>query len=220
VTTAAGSPAVEVNRWAEPGWGQRYLGERSGIPHRDEGVAALVELLPRAPHRVLDLGTGDGYLMGKVRAARPGVSGIACDFSDEMLDHARSRFGTSAEIEIVRHDLDDPLPGAWGEFDLVVSSFAIHHVNDARKRALYGEVFDRLRPGGRFANLEHVASPTEELHDEFLATIGKTRETDDPSNKLASVEDQLTWLREAGFVQVDCHWKWLELALLAARKPT
>jgi len=210
---------TEVNRWSEPGWAQRYLGERSRIPHRDEGVAALTELLPAAPHRVLDLGTGDGYLMGVIRAARPGVSGIACDFADEMLDRAEARFGTSAEIEIVRHDLDDPLPADWGAFDLVVSSFAIHHVNDARKRALYGEVFDRLRPGGRFANLEHVASPTEELHDEFLATIGKTRETDDPSNKLASVEDQLTWLRAVGFAQVDCHWKWLELALLAGRTP-
>jgi len=211
--------ASETNRWTEPEWARRYLGERSRIPHRDEGVDALVELLPAAPHRVLDLGTGDGYLMGKIRAARPGVSGIACDFSDEMLDRARARFGTSAEIQIVRHDLDDPLPAAWGEFDLVVSSFAIHHVNDARKQALYGEVLDRLVPGGRFLNLEHVASPTEALHDEFLASIGKTRAGDDPSNKLASVEDQLTWLRAVGFAQVDCHWKWLELALLAGRTP-
>lgn len=208
-----------TNRWVAPEWAQRYLGERATIPHRDEGMAALVELLPPAPERVLDLGTGDGILMGAIRAARAGVSGIACDFSDEMLDRARARFGTSAEIEVLRHELDDPLPVEWGEFDLVVSSFAIHHVSDERKRALYGEVLNRLVPGGRFYNLEHVASPTEELHDEFLVSIGKTRATDDPSNRLASVEDQLTWLREAGFVQVDCHWKWLELALLAGRKP-
>jgi len=208
-----------VNRWSEPEWARRYLGERATIPHRAEGMAALVELLPPAPQRVLDLGTGDGILMGAIRAARAGVSGIACDFSDEMLDRARARFGTAAEIEVLRHDLDDPLPAAWGEFDLVVSSFAIHHVSDSRKRALYGEVFDRLTPGGRFLNLDHVASPTEELHDEFLASIGKTRETDDPSNRLAAVEDQLAWLREVGFTQVDCHWKWLELALLAGRTP-
>lgn len=210
---------MSTNRWVEPEWARRYLGERATIPHRSEGVAALVELLPPAPERVLDLGTGDGILMGAVRAARAGVSGIACDFSEEMLGRARARFGTAAEIEVVRHDLDNPLPTGWGEFDLVVSSFAIHHVSDERKRALYGEVFDRLVPGGRFYNLEHVASPTDELHDEFLASIGKTRETDDPSNRLASVEDQLTWLREVGFVHVDCHWKWLELALLAGRKP-
>jgi SAM-dependent methyltransferase len=207
-----------VNRWTEADWTRRYLAERNSIPHRAEGTAALAEMLPPAPQRVLDLGTGDGYLMGVVRAARPGVSGVACDFSDEMLDRARARFGAAAEIEVVRHDLDEPLPDAWGEFDLVVSSFAIHHLVHERVRRLYGEVFTRLAPGGRFYNLEHVASPTEALHDEFLAAIGKTRETDDPSNKLSSVEDQLAWLRDAGFVHVDCLWKWRELALLAARR--
>jgi SAM-dependent methyltransferase len=147
------------------------------------------------------------------------VSGIACDFSEEMLGRARARFGTSAEIEVIAHDLDQPLPEAWGSFDLVVSSFAIHHVADARKRALYGEVFARLVPGGAFFNLEHVASPTPELHAQFLAAIGKAPEQDDPSNKLAPVEDQVAWLHDIGFELVDCLWKWRELALLGARRP-
>jgi len=213
------SATGEVNRWTEPDWARRYLAERDTIPHRAEGTAALLEMLPAAPQRVLDLGTGDGFLIGAVRRVRPGVSGIACDFSDEMLDRARARFGVAPEVEVTAHDLDQPLPDAWGVFDLVVSSFAIHHVNDARKRALYGEVFARLVPGGTFLNLEHVASPSEALHDAFLAAVGKTRETDDPSNKLAAVEDQLRWLRDVGFTDVDCHWKWRELALLGGRRP-
>jgi len=92
-------------------------------------------------------------------------------------------------------------------------------VIDARKRALYREVRDRLRPGGTFLNLEHVASPTPELHSEFLAALGIDPADDDPSNLLAPVGEQLRWLRDVGFEHVDCHWKWRELALLAGVRP-
>jgi SAM-dependent methyltransferase len=183
-----------------------------------EGFAALMELLPAAPRRVLDLGTGDGYTLGLVRSAYPEAQGIGIDFSAEMLGRAHARFAGDDGVEIVEHDLDLPLP-ALGRFDLVVSSFAIHHCVDDRKRALFGEVFDVLEPGGRFLNLEHVDSATPELHVDFLAAIGKTPAEDDPSNKLVAVETQLNWLREIGFDQVDCHWKWRELALLAGVKP-
>ncbi|HKF91928.1 MAG TPA: class I SAM-dependent methyltransferase [Acidimicrobiia bacterium] len=216
--TAPASSADPVNLWSESAWAQRYLRERDDIPHRTEGFAVLMEVLPPTPRRVLDLGTGDGYALGLVRGAHPEAEGVGVDFSAEMLGRARERFAGDAGVEIVEHDLDVPLP-ALGTFDLVVSSFAIHHCVDERKRALYGEVFGVLEPGGRFLNLEHVDSATPELHVDFLAAIGKTPAEDDPSNKLVAVETQLTWLREIGFVDVDCYWKWRELALLAGVKP-
>lgn len=70
-----------------------------------------------------------------------------------------------------------------------------------------------------FLNLEHVDSATSELHVAFLATMGTAPGDDDPSNQLAPVGAQLRWLREIGFEQVDCHWKWRELALLAGVRP-
>jgi tRNA (cmo5U34)-methyltransferase len=210
--------SAPVNLWSESAWAQRYLRERDDIPHRTEGFAVLMEVLPASPHRVLDLGTGDGYTLGLVRSVHPDAEGVGVDFSAEMLGLARERFVGDAGVEIVEHDLDAPLP-PLGTFDLVVSSFAIHHCVDERKRALYGEVFELLEPGGRFLNLEHVDSATPALHVDFLAAIGKTPAEDDPSNKLVAVETQLTWLREIGFEQVDCYWKWRELALLAGVKP-
>ena len=94
----------------------------------------------------------------------------------------------------------------------MISRFAIHHVVHERKRLLYAEIHGLLNPCGVFCNLEHVASPTPRLHEEFLKRIGFTVETEDPSNKLLDVEIQLGWLREIGFVDVDCPWKWRELA--------
>jgi tRNA (cmo5U34)-methyltransferase len=211
--------SAPVNLWTESAWAQRYLRERDDLPHRMEGFAVLMEFLPAAPRRVLDLGTGDGFTLGLVRNAYPDAEGVGVDFSAEMLALARERFAGDSDVQIVEHDLDDPLPDL-GRFDLVLSSFAIHHCVDERKRALYGEVFSVLDPGGRFLNLEHVDSATPELHVDFLAAIGKTPAEDDPSNKLVAVHTQLAWLREIGFVQVDCHWKWREAALLAGGKPT
>jgi SAM-dependent methyltransferase len=166
----------------------------------------------------LDLGTGDGRLLALVLTARPDAQAVGLDMSPPMLDAARRRFDGDARVQILDHDLNDPLPRLEG-FDAIVSSFAIHHCPDERKRTLYAECFEQLEPGGVFLNLEHVASPTERLQDEFLAALGMTREDEDRSNILLDVWTQVRWLDELGFGDADCHWKWRELALLGGVKP-
>jgi tRNA (cmo5U34)-methyltransferase len=207
-----------MNRWAVAEHALGYLAEANQIPHRTEGEAALLEQLPKGLNRVLDLGTGDGRLLGLVKVQYPQVQAIAVDFSPTMLEAVQTRFAGDSTVEVVEHNLDLPLPNL-GNFDAIVSSFAIHHCSHPRKRSLYAEIFAALQPGGIFCNLEHVSSPTPRLHAQFLYKLGKTVETEDPSNQLLDVETQLGWLRDIGFCEVDCHWKWLEMALLAGIKP-
>jgi tRNA (cmo5U34)-methyltransferase len=202
-----------VNLWQSAEHVRDYMERADLISHRGEGEAALLEFIPAASRRILDLGTGDGRLLALVRSAHPETEAVAVDFSPAMLEVARKRFAGDPRVSVVEHNMDSSLP-ALGFFDAVISSFAIHHLVHERKRALYREVFGLLNPGGVFCNLEHVSSPSARLHEDFLLRIGFTVETEDPSNKLLDFETQLGWLREIGFADVDCQWKWRELALL------
>ncbi len=207
-----------VNLWASADHASDYLGRVDSIPHRREGEATLLEFIPPDTRRILDLGTGDGRLLDLVKSSLANaVEATAVDFSPAMLAAAGKRFAGDSSVTIVTHNLDHPLP-ALGKFDAIVSSFAIHHLVDERKRALYTEIYGLLNAGGVFCNLEHVASPTPRLHEEFLDALGLTAETEDPSNKLLDLQMQLQWLGEIGFVDVDCLWKWRELALMVGRK--
>jgi tRNA (cmo5U34)-methyltransferase len=205
-----------VNLWSTEAHALDYLRRADSIPHRVEGEACLLECLAAGVTRILDLGSGAGRMIELARAVRPVAQFVALDFSATMLDALQNTYGRDSRVTIIAHDFDQTLP-QMGRFDAVISSFAIHHLVHERKRALYKEIFEIVAPGGAFCNLEHVASPTPGIHDQFLAAIGWPDE--DPSNKLLDLETQLKWLREIGFQDVDCHWKWRELALFVGIKP-
>jgi tRNA (cmo5U34)-methyltransferase len=210
---------VAHNEYATPEHALAYLSKADKIPHRTEGERVLLSFVRKTSSRILDLGTGDGRLLNLLLLHCPNAKGVALDFSPTMLDAARKRFDGDSRVQIVPHDLDEPLPD-MGQFDTIVSSFAIHHCKDERKQTLYEEIFSRLQPGGLFCNLEHVSSATPALHQRFLEALGVTPNDEDPGNILLDVETQLCWLRDIGFDDVDCYWKWLELSLFGGRRPT
>ena len=220
--TSRAVTAADVNRWVEADARQRYLRERREHPAPGRGrTARWWSSLPR-----------DAAARARPRDRRrlahrscpprlAGVEAIACDFSTRCSAAPGSASPTSADGRRSSSTTSTSrCPRRGATFDVVVSAFAIHHVVDERKRALYGEVFERLVPGGVFFNLEHVASPTPELHDDVPRAIGKTPRDDDPSNKLVAGRDAARrGSASIGFDHVDCHWKWRELALLAGSSP-
>ena len=140
----------DVNLWRSAEHVLDYLAKADTLPHRTEGEAELLACLPPPVSRVLDFGSGDGRLMALVKLARPNASAIALDFSPTMIEQLEARFARDPSVQVVVHDLDNPLPASLGTFDAIVSSFAIHHVTHERKRSLYAEVFDLLNPRWRF----------------------------------------------------------------------
>jgi tRNA (cmo5U34)-methyltransferase len=183
-----------------------------------------LDLLGRAPRRVLDLGAGTGLLAARVAAAHPQAELVLLDGAPAMLAQARERVpGAVTHVG----DLRDELPA--GPFDAVVSALAIHHLDDAAKCDLFARVHAVLAPGGVFVNAEQVLGPTPELdaayradHErraraagsddaEWAASLERMRE-----DRCADVESQLRWLRNAGFAAADCLFKDYRFAVMVA----
>jgi tRNA (cmo5U34)-methyltransferase len=206
----------QASTWDDPELVDRYLARVGTLTPRAAGEEVLASVLPESPRTVLDLGCGDGRLAALVLEHRPSIRHVvAVDASPAMLRHAQRRFTADDRVTIREWDLTHPVT-PLGSFDVVVAGFSIHHVEDQRKRTLFGEIAQQLHAGGLFANLEVVASATPELHRQFLDLIG--RPDDDPEDRLSPVEDQLQWMRAAGLTQVDCLWRWRGFALLTGRR--
>lgn len=223
-----------------------YGAIKGDIPFVDVHFEIMHRLLNSAGvevRQLLDLGAGDGIVTAEVMRHQLVQSATLTDFSEPFLDGARKRFADSdLDIAYIAGDFREtdwhPAVLNRGPFDLVVSRFAIHHIPDVMKKSLYGNVLQWLRPGGMFVQIEHVASASpmyNTAHDQLMveriaAGQGdkanfdeiydsyRTR-ADGGANILAPVEDQLDWLRDLGFVDVDCAFKCFELAVFAGRKP-
>jgi SAM-dependent methyltransferase len=204
--------------WREPSAAERWLGRTDRLPRWAEAEAVvLTDVMGGRGGRVLDLGTGDGYMLATLRIAGRSAEGVGVDFSQPLLEAAARRFADDHNVRLIEHDLAHPLPLSLGEFDVVISALAIHHLEDRRKRELYAEAFALLKPGGVFCNIDIVAAPTSELHRRSQAALNLTVE-DEHDDSPAPLEPQLEWLRAAGFSNVDCYWKWLELAVIAGER--
>ncbi len=228
--------------WKQREVAMAFVHERSRLlPDRKRQMEVMLRLLrsaPKSPRRVLDLGSSDAILLAATLDAFPEATGIALDYSPPMLEQASERlepYGPRATA--AESDLSSPL---WrqqveGSFDAVISGYAIHHLTHDRKRQLYEEIFSLLTDGGSFLNCEHVASPSprvENLFNEAMSDYLLERRRDRgedvapdqvyrdyvsrpdrAANILAPVEEQCHWLREIGFRDVDCFWKYFELAI-------
>jgi tRNA (cmo5U34)-methyltransferase len=204
---------------------------------QEELVRRLVIRGGRQFDRICDLGAGDGDFVGLVTQVNPDATAVLVDFSEPMLVAAREkRPAKDGRWEIVEADLASldwlgHLPRRES-FDAVISRLSIHHLPDARKRELYGEVLDLLEPGGLFLNWDHVAigGLADGMFDEYfleqLLEAERERENPRPPEEIVRIysdshdddilldpETQCRWLRELGFEQVEIYFKAIEMAI-------
>jgi ubiquinone/menaquinone biosynthesis C-methylase UbiE len=98
--------------------------------------------------RVLEIGCGTGNLTTRVKHAHPAAEVVGSDPDPRALRLAQRKADRLSGIRFER-GYAQQLPYADGEFDRVLSSMMLHHLDDDAKPAAAGEIFRVLRPGGR-----------------------------------------------------------------------
>jgi tRNA (cmo5U34)-methyltransferase len=202
---------------------------RKAVPGYDDLFAIAQELIPFAPDApidVLDLGAGTGLFSRQVLEKCPRGRFVLYDVAEKMLDVAQERFRDYPDR--FRYVVDDYRNLRASEcFDLVISSLSIHHLVDDEKRKLFGGIHGVLRDGGVFINIDLIRGPTPSLEEFYCANwYEKMRRAGASEDEVragierrlafdreAPLEDQLRWLREAGFADVDCVYKNFKMGL-------
>jgi tRNA (cmo5U34)-methyltransferase len=201
----------------------------------------MADLLPfgeQAQPTFLDLGAGTGAASRAILERHPNCTAILADFSPEMMGAGEAELRPfEGRYRYVEFDL---LAGVWpgdipASVDAVVTSLCVHHLPDDRKRSLFGEIFERVRPGGWYFNFDPVRA------EDPVVTAMWTRVVDegDPdaarkrhhrtAEEQARYENhvryisplalQLDYLRSAGFHGVDVWWKRLDYVIVGGYRP-
>ena len=207
-----------------------YDADRSRlIPGCDRFYGWAIDLIPAEAQHILELGAGSGLYTQLVRDRFPEAKIHLMDFSGSMLALAQHRLGDDPRMTYSQADyLTEPFPH---QLCAVVSSLSIHHLEDEGKRTIFRKAYNALRPNGVFINAEQVAGPTAELETRYkdlwleqVRAAGATEQQISDSlyrqqeDRCSTVEDQLLWMREAGFADADCWYKENRLAVFAGTR--
>ena len=237
-------PKFQKSRWANSEFSQNYRDDADiFLPFRSRFIEVSKSLYEHfisrnSKAKVLDLGCGDGLFIQELsRTFRPAKVTLV-DGSEEMIEAAQKRLSGQTDKYYIQASFqqllaDDPV---GGNFDFIYSSLAIHHLSFDEKKRLYAYIYDHLSQGGWFVHYDVVLSPSNELEKWYLSCwrewINKhpakerreqllgipNQYKGNPDNLPDSLESQLNVLKEIGFCNIDCFYKYGIFSLFGGSK--
>jgi SAM-dependent methyltransferase len=209
--------------------------------NRAEQRRLMADLLPFGDDQeftFLDLGAGTGAASRAILERHPRATAILADFSAQMMaagePQMRPYAGRYRNVEF------DMTTGEWptaipGQLDTIVTSMCVHHLTDERKQGLFGEIFEHLVPGGWYFNYDPVSAPApavgqiwqrisdredpETAHRRHHRTAEEQARWENHVRYIIPLDQQLNYLRSAGFAGIDIFWKKLENVIYGGHRP-
>lgn len=201
----------------------------------------MAELLPLADDEEFafaDLGAGTGAAARAILDRYPAAQAILADFSPQMMEEGERALAPYAgryryvEFDLARDEWPAEMPAT---LEAVISSLCVHHLPDARKRQLFGEILARLAPGGWYLNFDPVAAADPAVEEAWRRagdrrdpsaaqrranrTPEEQRRYENHVRHIIPLEPQVRFLRDAGFEAVDVYWKELDYVIYGGRRP-
>jgi len=178
---------------------------------------------------VLDIGAGTGLLSSLILEKFPDANVTLIDLSEKMLDVAKDRFKANPNITYITNDYT--IYKFDKKYDVIISSLSIHHLTGDEKKQLFHNIYSSLNENGVFINADQVLGGTPNLEslykrdwkykvensglskEEILSGYERAK-----LDKMSTLEDQINWLKDAGFLDVDCVYKYFNFVVLFGRK--
>ena len=217
------SPKTASDYFGSMGFEYDSLIHRS-VPRYDQMIQTLIDYLPRQPRTALELGCGSGGLSLPLARYAPDCDFTFVDASQKMIEFTRMRLQEASpdvarRATFVAERFEDYIMGC-DQFDLVASSFSLHHVED--KGTLFRRVRESITSGGTFRFTDQLSGGTD-VNDalmwksllDFMQAPGNCTETEVQSmmdhskahDHHTPLDVHFKLLQDAGFVGIDCVWR-------------
>lgn len=193
------------------------------------GTAVEVTEIKNEDGKILDLGAGTGLLTKFLLKKYPKANYTLVDIADGMLDIARERFSGFDNINFKVEDYREGITG--GNYEAIISSMSIHHLDSNEKSQLYKNIYNSLEDNGVFVNADQVKGEDDEAESitkgyqlNYIENCSLSREEKDKTyeriklDKMDKMSDQIQMLKDAGFKSVDIYYKFYNYIVFRARK--